>query len=70
MREWGRYKAAVEGPVGRFGLGIVLVALAATLLIGFLREAQPQFADGRLTGRYVEGLRHGRRTLVCTVTEM
>ncbi len=45
----------------RFGLGLVLVSLAATLALGLLLKTQPTFRDGRLAAPCAEGAWTGQQ---------
>jgi uncharacterized membrane protein len=62
--------ATVRRPVRTVGLGIVLVALSATLLLGFLEKAEPGFEKGRLVGTCLGGLWDDRRALVLCYSDI
>jgi hypothetical protein len=62
--------ATVPRPARPVGLGIVLVALSATLLLGFLEKAEPGFEKGRLVGTCLGGLWDDRRALVLCYSDI
>jgi uncharacterized membrane protein len=62
--------ATVRRPARTVGLGIVLVALSTTLLLGFLEKAEPGFEKGRLVGTCLGGLWDDRRALVLCYSDI